>query len=326
ADARHRLPVAGLPHADGRGARRAGAHLQGGSALGWPGLHRPGHRDRRARNAGTPAGERARFRRGFRPALRGARAHDRLPRPPPSLCAATAARADRRGRRGADAAPPRRRYRGARLAARRGRGNADRAPAAAGLSRAGVLQTKNAGHGAGVLRRPAGTRTHPRRQDQAAREARLRSLSVSSFLRRRISFGVTSTSSSSSMKSSACSRVNFSAGVSLIASSLPEARMLVSGLVLIALTVRSLSLEWMPVSWPSYTRSPSASNRRQRSSCRPRASAGVRPATLAIHTRFGRVAMSPCSFGPEWSNTWKSRPEPWVRVLNSFLKPIRPRA
>jgi hypothetical protein len=37
------------------------------------------------------------------------------------------------------------------------------------------------------------------------REARLRSLSVRSFLRRRISFGVTSTSSSSSMKSSACS-------------------------------------------------------------------------------------------------------------------------
>ena len=40
---------------------------------------------------------------------------------------------------------------------------------------------------------------------QPAREARLRSLSVSCFLRRRISFGVTSTSSSSSMKSRRCS-------------------------------------------------------------------------------------------------------------------------
>src|SRR4249919_1475463 len=103
----------------------------------------------------------------------------------------------------------------------------------------------------------------------AAREARLRSLSVRNFLRRRISFGVTSTSSSSSMKSSACSREYLIAGVSLIASSLPEARMLVSGLGLIALTVRSLSLEWMPISWPSYTWSPSAANRRPRSSSGP---------------------------------------------------------
>src|SRR5690606_13723780 len=81
---------------------------------------------------------------------------------------------------------------------------------------------------------------------QAAREARLRSVSVRNFLRRRISVGVTSTSSSSSMKSSACSGVDLMAGLSWIASSLPEARMLVSGLGLITLTVRSLSFEWMP--------------------------------------------------------------------------------
>src|SRR5690606_9994319 len=86
---------------------------------------------------------------------------------------------------------------------------------------------------------------------QAARLARLRSVSVRNFLRRRISFGVISTSSSSSMKSSACSSENLIAGVSWIESSLPEARMFVSGLVLIALTVRSLSLAWMPTSCPS---------------------------------------------------------------------------
>src|SRR5690606_3537585 len=103
----------------------------------------------------------------------------------------------------------------------------------------------------------------------AARLARLRSLSVSSFLRRRISLGVISTSSSSSMKSSACSSENLVAGVSWIASSLPEARMLVSGLVLIAFTVRSLSFEWMPTSWPSYTWSPSAANSLPRSCSGP---------------------------------------------------------
>src|SRR5690606_30961536 len=89
------------------------------------------------------------------------------------------------------------------------------------------------------------------RPAHAERLARLRSVSLRCFLRRRISFGVTSTSSSSSMKSRACSSVYLIAGVSLMASSLPEARMLVSGLVLMALTVRSLSFEWMPISWPS---------------------------------------------------------------------------
>src|SRR3546814_12779358 len=73
-----------------------------------------------------------------------------------------------------------------------------------------------------VGRTPAGEK----RPAHAAREARLRSVSVRNFLRSRISFGVTSTSSSSSMKSSAGSRVYLIAGVSLTASSLPYARTL----------------------------------------------------------------------------------------------------
>ena len=63
------------------------------------------------------------------------------------------------------------------------------------------------------------------------------------FLRSRISFGVTSTSSSSSMKSSACSSVYLIGGRQLDRSRpCPTARMLVSCLALSALTVRSLSL------------------------------------------------------------------------------------
>src|SRR5690606_35768547 len=85
----------------------------------------------------------------------------------------------------------------------------------------------------------------------AARDARLRSTSVRSFLRRRICFGVTSTSSSSSMNSSACSSENLIAGTRPSSSSLPAARKLVSCLARRALTVRSLSLLWMPTIWPS---------------------------------------------------------------------------
>src|SRR5690606_31301175 len=81
--------------------------------------------------------------------------------------------------------------------------------------------------------------------------ARLRSFSVRSFLRRRIDLGVTSTSSSSSINSSACSRVNLMGGTRPITSSLPEARMLSSFLPLVGLTTRSLSRLWIPHSWPS---------------------------------------------------------------------------
>ena len=100
------------------------------------------------------------------------------------------------------------------------------------------------------------------------------------------------------MNSSACSSENLIAGDSWIASSLPEARMLVSGLGLIALTVRSLSLEWMPTSWPSYTSSPSAANSLPRSCSGPSEYAGVAPAALAIITPFWRLAMAPSAFGP----------------------------
>jgi rhodanese-related sulfurtransferase len=68
------------------------------------------------------------------------------------------------------------------------------------------------------------------------RAERLRSCSLSSFLRRRMLSGVTSTSSSSSMNSSACSSVCFTGGVRINASSVPAARMLVSCLALVGFT------------------------------------------------------------------------------------------
>src|SRR5262245_41747456 len=70
--------------------------------------------------------------------------------------------------------------------------------------------------------------------DQAAsRSARRRSCSLRKRLRRRIDLGVISTSSSSPMNSTAYSSVSAIGGVRSIASSLPEARILVSCLVLI---------------------------------------------------------------------------------------------
>src|SRR5262249_18373567 len=61
-----------------------------------------------------------------------------------------------------------------------------------------------------------------------ARESRRRSASFRSFLRSRTLAGVTSTSSSSSMNSSACSSENLIGGVRMMFSSEPAARMLVS--------------------------------------------------------------------------------------------------
>src|SRR3990172_8035885 len=74
---------------------------------------------------------------------------------------------------------------------------------------------------------------------------RFLSCSSSCFLRRRMDFGVTSTSSSSSMNSRACSSDIRIGGVSRMFSSLPAARMLVSCFPFRGLTTRSLSREWM---------------------------------------------------------------------------------
>src|SRR5438105_6556589 len=102
--------------------------------------------------------------------------------------------------------------------------------------------------------------------DQAAsRSARRRSCSLRWRLRRRMDFGVISTSSSSPMNSTAYSSVSPIGGVSRMASSLPLARMLVSCLVRIGLTTRSLSRLWMPTIMPSYTGSPGLTNMRPRS-------------------------------------------------------------
>src|SRR3546814_19206223 len=102
--------------------------------------------------------------------------------------------------------------------------------------------------------------------------------------------------------------------------------MLVSGLGLMTLTVRSLSFEWMPSSWPSYTLSPSAANRRPRSCSGPSEYAGVVPAALAIITPLMLFALDPVSCGPSWSNTWNRRPDPLVRGLNSFVDPFEHQA
>src|SRR5690554_3327717 len=72
-----------------------------------------------------------------------------------------------------------------------------------------------------------------------AREARLRSFSVRSFLRTRIDSGVTSTNSSLSINSSARSSDILIGGLNTCASSVPDARTLVSCLPFKQFTVRS---------------------------------------------------------------------------------------
>src|SRR6185369_6497613 len=99
----------------------------------------------------------------------------------------------------------------------------------------------------------------------ASREARLRSCSFRKRLRSRIVFGVTSTSSSSAMNSTALSSVSWIGGTRRTASSVPDARTLVNCLPLIGLTTRSLSREWMPMTMPSYSASPGETNMRPRS-------------------------------------------------------------
>src|SRR5215471_5956944 len=85
----------------------------------------------------------------------------------------------------------------------------------------------------------------------ASLSARLRSCALRKRLRIRIDRGVTSTSSSSAMNSTAYSSVSLTGGVSSTLSSLPAARMLVSFFSLSGLTVRSLSRLWMPTTMPS---------------------------------------------------------------------------
>jgi FeS assembly ATPase SufC len=76
-------------------------------------------------------------------------------------------------------------------------------------------------------------------------------VSVSNFLRRRMWFGVISTSSSSSMNSMACSSVCFTGVVSTMFSSVPDARTLVNCLPLVGFTTRSLSRLCSPTIMPS---------------------------------------------------------------------------
>ena len=83
------------------------------------------------------------------------------------------------------------------------------------------------------------------------RLARRRSISVRYRLRRRILLGVTSTSSSSSMNSTAYSSDIWMGGTSRTASSVPAARILVNCFPLIGLTTISFSREWIPMIMPS---------------------------------------------------------------------------
>src|SRR5690606_28821734 len=84
-----------------------------------------------------------------------------------------------------------------------------------------------------------------------SRDSLFRSVSLRNFFLIRIFKGVTSSSSSSSMNSSACSREKRIGGVSTIFSSLPAARMLVSCLPFEGLTDRSFCRLWIPTIMPS---------------------------------------------------------------------------
>src|SRR3970282_555045 len=126
---------------------------------------------------------------------------------------------------------------------------------------------------------------HPRRLPQAAaRSARRRSCSCRWRLRRRIDFGVISTRSSSVMNSTAYSSVRPIGGTRSIASSLPEARILVSCLVRIGFTTRSLSRLWIPTIIPSYTGSPGLTNMRPRSCSFHSAEATATPSSCHTST------------------------------------------
>ena len=81
--------------------------------------------------------------------------------------------------------------------------------------------------------------------------ARLRSFSSSRILRRRIECGVTSTYSSPWMYSSASSSVKTFGGAIDVLSSDPEARMFVSCLALVTLTVMSFWRVCSPITCPS---------------------------------------------------------------------------
>src|SRR5262249_46476921 len=85
----------------------------------------------------------------------------------------------------------------------------------------------------------------------ARRAYRFRSDSFRYTFRSRIDFGVTSTNSSSSMYSSAISRVICRGGLRRIVFSAVDARMLVSFFSRQALTGRSLSRQCSPTIWPS---------------------------------------------------------------------------
>jgi hypothetical protein len=84
-----------------------------------------------------------------------------------------------------------------------------------------------------------------------ARAARLRSTSFRSRLRRRIAAGVTSTSSSASMNSSAISSVITRGGFKTTVLSADAARMLVSFLPRQMFTPRSPSRQCSPMTWPA---------------------------------------------------------------------------
>src|SRR6185437_3292054 len=71
------------------------------------------------------------------------------------------------------------------------------------------------------------------------------------FFRRRMLFGVISTSSSSLMNSTACSRLKRRGGISRMASSAVDARMLVCFFSLVMFTSMSLVREFSPMIIPS---------------------------------------------------------------------------
>src|SRR5436309_2676772 len=113
--------------------------------------------------------------------------------------------------------------------------------------------------------------------------------------------------------------------VSTVLSSTVDARMLVSFFSLVMLTSMSVSREFSPTIWLSYTSRPGPTNMVPRAWRWSIAYAVVRPVRSATSAPFCRCAISPCQSSHP-SNKWFRSPVPRVSVRNSVRYPMRPRA
>src|SRR5215213_2821868 len=125
-----------------------------------------------------------------------------------------------------------------------------------------------------------------------------RMFAASTRFRKRILCGVTSTSSSSAINSSACSNDNSFGGTSRIASSAVEARMFVSFFSFIAFTSRSTVRAFSPTIIPSYTFVPGLTNSVPRSWRLKSAYVVVSPVRSATSEPVDLPRRAPQKFSP----------------------------